>query len=1034
MFKSLLRYSGFMPVLISLCCCLTLNAQNRSISGTVSDTEGRSVIGAAVSVAGNPLIGTTTDLNGAFSLSVPSGTSITVSSIGYKSQTLNVGDRIVFNIILEEDNEILNETVVIGYGVQRKSDLTGSVASVRSAELKNRSTVDAAAALQGKAAGVQVFNSSGAPGSGSFIRVRGISSNGDKGLGPLLIVDGLKVDNIQYLDPSMIESMEVLKDAASAAIYGAQAGNGVVLITTRNGSGSKDGTIFYNYKLTRESLGRYAKVMNAEQYVDWNEKAGQFTREKIISEGLWDGKTDTRWADVLFAPSFSHNHTLGAQGGNERGSYFVSLNYADQDGMVKGHKDYYKRLTAQVNADYRIKNWFTVGTNTSIERYKAMLLGEHSEYQGSTLLGVLVIDPLTPEYYTSTDRIPYAMRQAIEGKTQTVYRNDQGYYYATSIFQEGDGGNPLIFRDRAENKNEGWNVRGTMFANLTPVKDLVITSRVGYRVSQAYANDYEYPFYANTKINSSMYKISEVSSQNYYYQWENFANYSKIIGGRHSLGAMAGMSYSLSDYRAVGATLEGSSPLNGYDENFRYINYDNGSGKKSFTGTVAPDRNTQISYFGRLTYTYDNRYSVQTNFRADAFDSSKLSRKNRWGFFPSGAVGWTLSNERFIRDNISADVLTFLKLRVSWGINGNIAVLDNYAYSTNIGYNTNKYQWNVTDPTISYGSLPTGLANPDLKWETSEQIDLGLDARFLSDRLTLGLDWYNKDTKDLLMTVTPVFEVGTGTSTVNAGSIRNRGLEFELGWRDAAGDFHYSLNANFSTLSNLVTSMTKQGGDRLPGQGFSNFKMGTSFEEGYPAWYFRGFEFAGTSPQGKALFYDKNGLTTETPSSADLKCLGSGIPTYNYGITLRADWKGVDFTFFGTGAGGNVILPCVYRTEHPLINSLEYFHANAGGNLPSCKEMSSNVDFWSSSANLFKGDYFKIKQIQLGFTLPEDLLRNIILRGLRFYVSLDDFFTFTKYLGFDPETASNGDYRGMGLDKGSYPNSKKILLGVNISF
>lgn len=207
MFKSLLRYPGFMPVLISLCCCLTLNAQNRSISGTVSDTEGRSVIGAAVSVAGNPLIGTTTDLNGAFSLSVPSGTSITVSSIGYKSQTLNVGDRIVFNIILEEDNEILNETVVIGYGVQRKSDLTGSVASVRSAELKNRSTVDAAAALQGKAAGVQVFNSSGAPGSGSFIRVRGISSNGDKGLGPLLIVDGLKVDNIQYLDPSMIESM-----------------------------------------------------------------------------------------------------------------------------------------------------------------------------------------------------------------------------------------------------------------------------------------------------------------------------------------------------------------------------------------------------------------------------------------------------------------------------------------------------------------------------------------------------------------------------------------------------------------------------------------------------------------------------------------------------------------------------------------------------------------------------------------------------------------------------------------------------------
>ena len=334
---------------------------------------------------GNSRIGTATDLDGLFTLSVPAGANISVESIGYKGQTLPVGSQTVFNIVLEEDNEMLEETVVVGYGVQRKSDLTGSVASVRSTELSNRSSVDAASALQGKAAGVQIFNDSGAPGSGSSIRVRGISSNSSDGLGPLLIVDGLQVDDIQYLDPSMIESMEVLKDAASAAIYGAQAGNGVVLITTKSGSNSKDGTVFYNYKLTVDNLGRYAQVMNAQQYMDWQHQAGLLgTPEELKANGTWDGVTDTRWADVLYGTGYTHNHTVGAQGGNDRGSYYISLNYVDQDGMARGDKDVYKRLTAQVNADYKIKSWFQVGTNTSIERYQRQALGEHSEYAGSS--------------------------------------------------------------------------------------------------------------------------------------------------------------------------------------------------------------------------------------------------------------------------------------------------------------------------------------------------------------------------------------------------------------------------------------------------------------------------------------------------------------------------------------------------------------------------------------------------------------------------------------------------------------------------
>ena len=1011
----------------------TAFAQNRPLSGKVVDQNGEPVVGASIMVVGNSTLGTVTDVDGNFAFNVPAQASVTVSCIGYTSQTVAVAGRPVINFTLEEDTEFLEETVVIGYGVQKKSDLTGSVASVRSAELSDRSTSDAAAALQGKAAGVQIFNASGAPGKGASIRVRGISSNGSQGLGPLLIVDGLQVDNIQYLDPSMIESMEVLKDAASAAIYGAQAGNGVVLITTKTGSKGNDGTVFYNYKLTRNALGKYPKVMNAEQYVDWNVRGGSFKREDIIADGRWDGKTDTNWSDVLFAPSFSHSHTIGAQGANDRGSYFMSLTYVNQDGMVRGNKDYYKRLTAQINADYKVKSWFTVGTNTSIERYASQSVGEQSEYNGSALLGCLVNDPLTPEYYTSWDQIPAGMQAAINGGVQKVYQNEDGYYYATSKFQEGDGGNPLIFRDRAQSKSEGWNIRGTLFANFTPIKGLVFTSRLGYRIAQSYSSNYEEPYFVNAKIQSSTYNITANSSQNYYYQWENFANYNAVFAQKHALTAMVGMSYTYSDSRGVNAGLSGTDPLKGYAENFRYITQDNGSGTKTIGGGT-PSQSTQISYFGRLMYTYDNRYSIQTNFRADAFDSSKLSKKNRWGYFPSVSLGWTVSNEPFFKDNVSRDAISFLKLRASWGQNGNIAVLSGYPYSTTIEYNSAQYQWSVTDPAISNGSKPSGLANPDLKWETSEQLDLGLDARFLNNRLTFGVDWYNKDTKDLLMSVNPVYEVGIASTTINAGSINNRGLEFELGWQDTVGDFHYSINANFSTNKNRVTFMNKSGGERITGANFADYKLMTCFEEGYPVWYLRGFEYAGLSADGNAQYYDKDGNLVDSITDDDLKYLGSGIPTFNYGLTLRADWKNFDLTVFGTGAGGNMIMPGVYRTQHPLINSLTYFYEEAGKTIPDVEKIRTNVQFWSSSANLFKGDYFKIKQIQLGYTLPNNIAKKALLSNLRFYLSLDDYFVFTRYPGFDPEVASTGAYNGIGIDKGSYPNSKKLLLGVNISF
>ena len=1034
MLKKLLKVAGILMVFSTLCGGLSASAQTQAISGKVIDTGGQPVIGAAVMVPGTTN-GATTDLDGNFTLRVAAGPSLEVSCIGYPPRRATAADGMT--ITLEDDTEMLEETVVIGYGVQKKSDLTGSVASVREAELQNRSTSDAAAALQGKAAGVQIFNDSGAPGEESSIRVRGISSNGSSGLGPLLIVDGLKVDKIDYLDPSMIESMEVLKDAASAAIYGAQAGNGVILITTKNGGNnkSKDGNIFYNYKITLSQLGHHAQVMNAKQYIDWQQQLGNLgSIDDLIATGVWDGKTDTNWADVLYGTGVTHNHTFGAQGGNDRGSYFLSLNYVDEDGMARGNTDTYKRFTAQINADYKIKSWFQVGTNTSIERRKQQKIGEHSEYAGSSagLLGTLVIDPLTPVYYTY-DELTKDMKKYVDNGERKVYgpADNPDLYYAVSKILEGDGINPLIYRDRNQKKEEGWQIRGTVYANLTPIKGLVITSRLGYRIKQKYESNFEEPYHANAKAYSKKYTISASSSQDYYYQWENFANYNVTIAQKHSIGAMAGMSYTYSDSRGVGASLDGSDPLKGYAENFRYLSQDNGSGTKGISGG-SPSQSAQISYFGRLIYSYDNRYSIQGNFRADAFDSSKLSLKNRWGYFPSVSAGWTISNERFIKDNVGKDILSLLKIRGSWGVNGNIAVLSGYPWSSAISYNSASYQFTDAD-TASLGSKPSGLANPDLTWETSVQTDLGLDLRMFNNRLTFGLDWYNKDTRDLLVSVSPVAEVGISRHTVNAGSVNNTGWEFELGWQDSIGDFHYSINGNLSTLKNKVTYLEPSVGHQK-GSDFGNMKFSTWFETGYPVWFFRGYQYAGVNAEnGKPDYYAADGSLTQAPVDADMGYMGSALPPVSFGLTLHMDWKGLDFTVFGTGAAGHQLMPCVYRVDHSQINSLVYFYEECGKSLPKIENILTK-EFWSSSAVVFRGDFFKIKQIQLGYTLPQKWTKKIMISNLRVYASMDDWFVITKYPGFDPETASTSSSSGMGLDKGSYPNSRKLMFGINVSF
>ena len=1023
-----------------LLCLFPLGALAQSlIKGTVKDVSGDPIIGASVKVQGSKS-GVITDFDGNFSVQAANNATLVISYIGYTTETVKVAGKNNLSITLREDAQTLNDIVVIGYGVQKKSDLTGAVASVKAEDLKNRSTTDAAAALQGKAAGVQILNSSGKPGQGASIRVRGYSSNSSN-IGPLLIVDGLQVSSIQYLDPSMIESMEVLKDAASAAIYGAEAGNGVVLITTKSGAKSKgQGSITYEAKFTNQGLGHVGKLLNAGQFKDW--MTMQLGAERVNadladaqSQYGWNPNTDTDWLKEYFEDTWAQQHTLTFQGGNDRGSYFLSTSYVNQNGIVKGNKDRYERLTAQINADYKIKDWLQIGTNTAIEKWSSRGVSENG--YGSSFEMLLLIDPLTPMYWTSPNQMLGDYRNYYNniqaGNSNYTLFGDENGYYATSYFnQRLAGGNPFSQRDRAEGRNEGVNVNGTVFMNVTPIKQVTFTSRLGYRLSFNNSSDWQYPYYLNAQTKGDNYTINGASNNSTWYQWENFINYNQDFG-KHNVGAMAGMSFRQYNSNGVSANASGPDILSAYEPNFRYLNCVNGNDDtvKGFSGM--PNMTRALSYFGRVLYSYDNRYSLQGNFRADAFDSSKLSKDNRWGYFFSGSAGWTFSNEKFFKDNIDPSIMSFGKIRASWGTNGNVNVLNNYAYTAGIATNGQWYQYGATNA-ASYGSMPNGIANPDLTWEKSQQFDLGADFRFFNDRLSLGIDYYKKKTKDLLVSAPAMPESGVSSLTINAGEVENSGLEVELTWKDNIGDFRYSISGNFATLHNEVTYLDPSI-ERISGatvEGASPEVVRCYFEQGQPVWYMRGYKYAGRAADGTPQYYTKDGNITNDPQAEDMTNVGSGLPSLTYGITLNAEYKGFDLTVFGAGEAGNDIYYGLYRTGYNNIAKGIYDDFKAG-KLPEASSVAGSGTFWRSSAMVYSGSFFKLKQIQLGYTLPQNLTKKVYMQNVRAYISLDDFFTFTKYPGLDPETCTQ-EYNCPGLDKGVYPNMRKLVLGLSVTF
>ncbi len=1003
--------------------------QQNSISGTVTNSSGEPIPGVTLIIKGTTR-GTITDMDGNYALTdIPDGATLVFSFIGYLPEEIEVKGQTRINVVLVEDIEELEEVVVVGYGVQKKRDVTGAISQVKTEDLENRSTLRAEQALQGKTAGVQIVNPSGAPGKGGKVRVRGISSNSASE--PLFVVDGLIVPDIGNLDPNDIQSMEILKDAASAAIYGVASGNGVIIITTKKGKAG-EGRISYDFQYMTSKLPTHPGLLDANEYIDYMTE-GNFLTQEVI-DAYWDGTTNTNWFEESFETGTTQRHSLRFTGGNDKGVFYLSLSYSDQDGIVAGNYDTYKRLSSVFNADYKLNDWMKVGTTNNLVRSEASNVSEGSEYSG--LLGAtLTMDPLTPVSY-SLDEMPDYMRAVYDGG-QALLQNEDGEYYAWSDVNIQDQTNPFIMRDQTDVNNTTFALNGTVYTDLTPIKGLTITSKLGYRIGYDALFKHELPYYGNSITQRDKRKITRKNTAFTRYQWDNFATYMRDFGS-HSINVLAGISY----IQPNSIVVAGSADEIIKDDPLYYdLDYQTASAVKTVEGNE--DKTGRLfSYFGRASYSYESKYLLQASVRRDAGDLGYFPEGKNVGIFPAVSLGWVVSEEDFFNSSI----IDHLKLRASWGQNGTYSHLRGFLWRASVA-SVGAYPYNES---LIYqsASSPNRLQNSGLTWETTEQTNFGADMRLLNDRLTMTAEWFVKKSKDLLVTITPPIETGYTEATINAGNVKNSGLEIELGWRDKIDDFSYGIQGNIATLKNEVTYLDP-GISRIPGASLHTATGLTVFEEGFPVWYMRGYNFEGVNPDdGEPIFTDQN--DDGVINDADKVQIGKGIPDMTCGITLSAEYKGFDVLVFGAGQLGNDIFFAFTRGDRPNGNKFKYFYddrwtpSNTDASIP--KPGANGMDnFYQSSGVVFSGNFFKVKQIQLGYSLPSSILDKVKISNMRIYTSFDDWFTFTKYIGYDPETSGYETENSVreqdippaatiGIDKGNYPIAKKVLFGINVTF
>ena len=1050
----------------------------KKITGTVVDASGP-VIGASVVEKGTTN-GTVTDFDGNFTLNVNPNATIVISFIGFETQEIKVANKDNFQITMKDDNAVLDEVVVVGYGVQKKKLVTGATVQVKGEEIAKLNTTNALEAMQSSTPGVQITQSSSQPGKGYKVYIRGIGTTGNAS--PLYVIDGVAGGSLDDINPNDIESIDVLKDAASAAIYGARAANGVILVTTKQGKEGKI-EISYNGAMGWSNAYKRPQLLNAQQYMTiMDEYSFNTSGTKMDWEGfvpadilakVKSGWTGTDWWGAFEKKNAQQqNHSVTLTGGTDRSKFAMSYTFTSNEGIMGAEQaSNYKRHTIRINSDHvllKAKDFdaITIGENISIGYVKSHDLAEDGMYW-SYIHSLPQTCPMMPQYADNGDVYYY---QEFDGTPA------YGQGWNSSLFS-----NPwenLIhggFNSMAESRNI--NTSATAFAIIQPIKGLRLRSQFNYNWgSGAYRNYGEPRSTGYGNATTTVYSVSQSAWLNTNWSVENTLTYDLPMLGAHKISAMVGQTYQSTawSYNIGGSNKvnwgEQLATLKGWDSawlsNIKLVN----ATDATLTGKPN-DEEYLASWFGRLTWDWNETYMATVTMRYDG--SSIFTDGKRWGFFPSVSAGWVVTNEKFMEGTKSW--LDFFKIRASWGQNGNKDI-NKYQYLATIALSgesgDNGYKFGSSTETSTAGSPNTGayaniVPNPDLTWETSEQLDFGFDARFLNSRLGLTFGWYKKTTKDWLIGGQQVAIYGTNPAAINGGDVENTGIEIALTWNDRIGkDFSYNIGVNFATNKNKVTRIAND--NHYINGPTGVLSQGTEYiyraEEGKPIGYFYGMSYSGiwqnqeqidaarqagkavldNAQPGDCIWDDYNGdgvITFAEGEACDRHEIGNPNPDIMLGVNLGLQWKGFDFAVNGAGAFGQQIMRS-YRSfsdapyqnyDTTILN--RWVGEGSSNTQPRISATGHQNTNWVSTRYMEDADYFKIKTVTLGYDFKK-LWKSCPLQQLRFYVQAQNLITFTGYTGLDPEVGNSAGGNGWasGIDLGLYPPSRTYLVGASIKF
>ena len=995
------------------------------ISGRIIDkSNNEPLIGVTVAVKGTNL-GGTTDIDGRYRFEVPNEAAVLLFSYaGYESAEIPVGTQREINVILSENASLINEVVVVGYGTQKRSSISGAVSSITAKEISELPILRMEQALQGRVAGVTVTQNSGSPGSTLTVRVRGTSTinNSD----PLYIVDGIPVDGLDFLNPNDIENINVLKDAASAAIYGARGANGVVLITTKSGHENQPGHINYDAYYGVQSPWKTANLLSAREYGIISNEASvaagvtplpEFANPDALGEG-------TDWLDAIFSDAPISSHQLSLSGGSAKSTYSLSGNIFDQNGIVGGEKAGFRRYTVRAAGTNTVKSWLTIGTNIGFTNLTRNGLPENNEFV-TPFARALNIDPVTP------------------------VRKSNGTF-AYSRYSDTDITNPVNAIEQTFDRWHSDRVVGSIFGELRLTQGL--TFRSTYSVDATFAQEGIFypkfdlsndPTLSDAPAGEKRAINSVVINNNTWknWQWENVLTWHTLINDRHDLVLTGGIS-ALENHHEYNGGANTNLPSNDPKDAYISNTIDPITAQSAYGGA---EESALQSFFGRANYEFDGKYLLSAAFRADG--SSRFGANNRYGYFPAVSAGWVLSHEEFWKDN---SPVNFLKIRGSWGQNGNDKI-GYYSFTTVVNSGQN-YTFGPGQ-VITNGSVALTSANPDLKWETIEQTDFGVDAELFNNRLSFTGDYYIKNTLDMLYAAPIPFTPGTAAPVRNVGSVQNKGVELSLNYRNRDRAFKYSIGGNIAFVKNKVTSLGEGGEPVFAGRVQSGNADVTKTEVGQPIGSFFGYvtdgifqnqreiEEAAFQNENTALgdirFKDLNG--DHVINVADQTYIGNPSPDFTYGATVDFEFKGFDLGFFLQGSHGNDIYNATVRYDFNYGNRpTSILHRWTGPGTsnfePRVSLLDPNQNARVSDRFVEDGSYLRLKNVQLGYSLPKSVLQKIKFEKFRLYVSAQNLFTFTKYSGMDPEIGAYGGALNAGVDRGFYPQARVLLGGVNVTF